>query len=101
MGESFRNFVKAFRNNALTGTEGYAQIPALVERGRDRSIRFLDMLDQHLAERTYIVADSFTLADIAALVTVDFARAIKLDLDERVHLKRWYDVVSARPSARL
>jgi hypothetical protein len=34
-------------------------------------------------------------------VTVDFAKWIKLAIpEESVHLRRWYDDVSARPSAK-
>ena len=100
--ESFRNFVRGFRHNALTGPVGYPQIPELVERGRARAVHFLKDLDRHLSGRRYIVDDVFTLADISALATVDFARAIKLEISaEQTSLRRWYDLVSARPSAKL
>ena len=100
--ESFRNFVKGYRGHALTGPVGYEQIPQLVERGRRRAQKFFDDLDEHLKHREYIVDDTFTLADIAALVTVDFAKAIKLDITQRqIDLKRWHQVVSSRPSAQL
>lgn len=100
--ESFRNFVKGYRGHALTGPVGYEQIPELVERGRRRAHRFFEDLDEHLKGRAYIVDDTFTLADIAALVTVDFAKAIKMGITERQSdLKRWHDSVSARPSAQL
>ena len=100
--ESFRNRVKGFRGRALTGPVGYAQIPELVERGHARAVVFFEELDQHLAGRDYIVGDAFTLADIAALVTVDFARAIKLEVaPHQVNLERWRQSVSTRPSAGL
>lgn len=98
--ESFRNAVKGLRGHALTGPVGYDQIPALVERGRARAEVFFEDLDKHLAGRDYIVGDEFTLADIAALATVDFARAIKLTIaPHQRHLERWHRSVSARPSA--
>ena len=100
--ESFRNFVKGYRGQALTGPVSYDQIPELVERGRKRTERFFEDLDGHLEGREYIVDDTFTLADIAALVTVDFAQAIKLDIREwQGNLKKWHELVSARPSAQL
>ncbi len=100
--ESFRNFVKGFRNNALTGQIGYPQIPDLVDRGRKRATQFFADMDQHLANREFVVDDVFTLADIAALVAVDFATAIKSEIsDEQRNLKRWHASVSARPSAKL
>ena len=100
--ESFRNFVKGYRGHALTGPVSYDQIPELVERGRKRAERFFEDLDGHLEGREYIVDDTFTLADIAALVTVDFAQAIKLDIREwQSNLKKWHELVSTRPSAQL
>lgn len=100
--ESFRNFVKGYRGYALTGPVGYEQIPELVERGRSRAQRFFEDLDEHLKGHEYIVDDTFTLADITALVTVDFAKAIKMDISEhQADLKRWHKSVSARPSAQL
>jgi glutathione S-transferase len=41
------------------------------------------------------------VADITTLVTIDFAGWIKLTIPEDcTHLRRWYDAVSARPSAK-
>ena len=100
--ESFRNFVKGYRGHALTGPVGYEQIPELVERGRRRAQKFFEDLDEHLKGREYIVGDTFTLADIAALATVDFAKAIKMDIaEQQSDLKRWHQLVSVRPSAQL
>lgn len=100
--ESFRNFARGFKSRALTGPVAYEQIPELVERGRKRTTVFFEDLDRHLDGRDYIVDKTFGLADIAALVTVDFARAIKVGIaDHQVHLKRWHHSVSARPSAGL
>ena len=43
----------------------------------------------------------FSVADITALVSVDFARAIKEPVPEdAVALKRWHADLSARPSAK-
>jgi glutathione S-transferase len=47
-----------------------------------------------------LAGDEFSVADITALVTVDFAtKAAGLPItDEHAALRRWYDVVSARAS---
>lgn len=97
--EAFRNRSRGFHDRALTGPEPHAQLPALVERGRRRSIAFLDMLDARLADVPYVVGNHYSLADITALVAVDFATWIKLEIGERPHLARWHRAVSARPSA--
>ena len=49
---------------------------------------------------SYIAGETFSAADITALVTVDFAaRAFDMPLPRNaLALKRWYDTASARPS---
>jgi len=57
-------------------------------------------LDRELADRPYLVGDTFTVADICLLSTVDFADWIGLPLLENVpNLRAWHGRVSARPSA--
>lgn len=57
-------------------------------------------LDRELAGRGFIAGDAFTMADICALSTVDFADWIGLELDASLaNLSAWRARVSARPSA--
>ena len=100
MADAFRNAAKGLKGRAVTGPEAYEQIPALAERGRQRVVQFFQRLDQALADHPYVAGDAFSIADISALVLVDFARWVKLDIpDDATHLARWYAEVSARPSA--
>lgn len=97
--ESFRNRSKGFRDRALTGPENFAQIPELVPRGRRRAELFLDRLEEQLTGKEFVVGDVFTVADITALIAVDFAGWIKLPIPERAeNLRRWHEAVSSRPS---
>jgi glutathione S-transferase len=99
--EAFRNSTPAFKGRALPGADDYEQIPALVERGRTRVGRFFAMLDARLADHDFVAGRRYSIADITALVAVDFARWIKLALPEECsHLRRWHGAVSARPSAK-
>lgn len=98
--EALRNRAKAMQGRALTGPENYEQIPALAERGHARLQRFLDTLDAALAGREFLATERFSFADITALVTIDFARWVKVEPEERhANLRRWYAAVAARPSA--
>ena len=100
--EAFRNSTKAMVGRALTGPYDYEQIPALAERGKKRLANFFETLDKRLAESRYIAGDSYSIADITAKVTVDFAGWVKVaPLDSQTNLRRWYDEVSARPSAKV
>lgn len=98
--DAFRNTAKALTNNALPGPNNYLQIPQLAERGRARVGDFYRRLDGQLADNDYVAGNFFTVADIAAMVAIDFAAWIKIDIpDDAANLKRWYSAVSQRPSA--
>ena len=100
--ETFRNAYPGFRNRGIGGNVGeVAAIPELAERGRQSLARFFERLDQDLANTQYVAGDEFTVADITALCAVDFATtAARVAFPEdKPNLKRWYDEVSARPSA--
>ena len=57
-------------------------------------------IDRELAGREFLVGDSYTMADICLLSTVDFAEWIGLPVeDEFTNLKAWRERVKARPSA--
>jgi len=100
MAEAFRNSVKGLSNQAVTGPDSYPQIPELAERGRQRVARFFERLDDELAEREFLAGSFYSMADISALVVVDFAAWIKIAVpEEAVNLKRWYGAVASRPSA--
>jgi glutathione S-transferase len=99
-GEAFRNAVPAFVDRALPGTEPVAQIAELAERGRERLPRFYANLDEILANSAYIAGDSYSIADITALVAIDFAGWVKIAPDPALaNLADWYGRVSSRPSA--
>ncbi|MGB5333327.1 MAG: glutathione S-transferase [Woeseiaceae bacterium] len=100
MADAFRNSSKALTNNALPGPDHYVQIPELADRGRTRVVKFMQRLDGQLAENEYVAGDFFSIADISAMVTVDFAAWIKIALpDDANSLVRWYAQVSKRPGA--
>ncbi|HWA61455.1 MAG TPA: glutathione S-transferase family protein [Caulobacteraceae bacterium] len=58
-------------------------------------------LDGELADgRPFLAGDAYSMADICALSTVDFADWIGLPLDaDKPHLAAWRERVKARPSA--
>lgn len=98
--DAFRNSTKALVNNALPGPENYSQIPELAERGRRRIGNFYERLEYRLAESDYVAGDFFSVADISAMVAIDFAAWIKIRIpDSATNLARWYSAVSERPSA--
>jgi len=70
------------------------------ESNRETYQRAQRWLDRELEGRDFIAGDAFSMADICALSTVDFAAWIGLPLDpEKTHLAAWHQRVTARPSA--
>jgi glutathione S-transferase len=98
--EGVRNKVAGLKGRAIAGPYDYEQIPALIERSVLRVKNFLADLNERLREVPFVAGERYSAADITALVTVDFAKALQLSIpDEHAALKRWYETVSSRPSA--
>ena len=98
--DAFRNSAKGLKNRATTGPVSYPQIPELAERGRDRVEQFFHKLDGQLENNEFVAGDRYSIADISAMVAVDFSARIKMSLpDDVVNARRWYEAVSSRPSA--
>ena len=99
--EGVRNAAARLKGRAISGPHGYEQIPALVERSKQRVANFYSDFEARLKEVKFVAGDRFSAADITTLVTIDFAtRAFAMPIpDESVALTRWYSDVSARPSA--
>ena len=74
-----------------------AQVPEWGEANRPRVFEFLALLDRELTDRMFVAGDHYTIADITALVAVDFMRPAKLIMPEEfVNLRRWHAQVGER-----
>ena len=77
------------------------QVPAWAEANKPRVMEFLGLLDAALTNRRYIAGDRYSVADITAMISVDFMKPAKLAVpDGMANIKRWHAEVSARPSAQ-
>jgi glutathione S-transferase len=100
--EALRNSAPAMANRALPGPVDYPQIPELAQRGLARLQQFFTTLDGRLEGRDFIATPRFSVADITAVVAVDFARIVKVKPDERhPHLQRWRAAMAQRPPMSL
>ena len=76
------------------------QVSAWGEANKTKVAEMLALLDARLGEARFIAGDEYSIADITALVAVDFMRAARLRRPEGLaNLERWHREVSARPSA--
>jgi glutathione S-transferase len=100
--DALRNSSPGMKDRAVTGPVNWAQIPELAERGKGRLLAFFDMLDAHLEGRKYVAIDSFSNADITAVVAVDFARVVKVKAQQQhANIIRWRQSLADRPSLSL
>jgi glutathione S-transferase len=77
------------------------QVPAWGEANKPRAQELLQIMDQELGKRRFIAGDDYTVADITALVAVDFAKPARVERPPGLsNLERWHKEVSARPSAK-
>jgi len=87
-------------------TSGYFKdrmnpIKAWGEECHSQVTKFMTFMNRHLATRDYLAGDAFSIADITALCAMDFNRVNDISIsDDQPHLKRWYQLVSSRPSAK-
>ena len=78
------------------------QFPEYGETQRETVKQQLQWLDAQIGNKPFIAGDRFTIADITALVGVDFAaQAAGVSADPSLkNLARWHKSVSSRPSAQ-
>lgn len=98
--ETVRNKAPGLKSRAIAGTHDYEQIPALVARGLQRIGDFYADLEIRLGEAPFVAGERFSVADITAIVTIDFAvGALHLPIPQgNVKSERWYAQVASRPS---
>jgi len=74
------------------------QVAAWGEANKPRALEFLTFLDGELKGRPYVAGPRFSVADITAVVAVDFMKPAKIAVPEALtNLLRWHREVSTRP----
>jgi glutathione S-transferase len=92
-------FVFRHLHPKMSGLE-LPQVSAWGEANKTKVAEMLALLDARLAEARFIAGEEYSIADITALVAVDFMRAARLRRPEGLaNIERWNREVSARPSA--
>lgn len=79
------------------------EVPQVAEWGeanRPKALAAMEMIDQQLAKNTFIAGANISVADITALIALDFIKPAKITIpDSLTHLNRWLEMMRARPSA--
>jgi glutathione S-transferase len=99
--ELLQTIANSFRHRHEFFKGRIAQVPEYAEVSRENAEKSLAWLDEVLADRPFVAGERYSIADITALVAVDFGRVSKLRIQpEQKNLMRWYEAVSSRPSAK-
>jgi glutathione S-transferase len=89
-------WVNTHRYTAHLGT----QYKDYGEASRVRVLQRYGWLDAELKGRQFLALETYSIADIVALTTIDFAKFIGIEIpSELSQLQAWHARVSARPSA--
>lgn len=82
----------------------HLEVPQVKEWGeanKAKALEVLAILDEQLGRSKFVAGDAYSVADITALVAVDFMRAARIERPASLaNLARWHGEVSARPSAK-
>ena len=98
----FAPVARAFQHTSEIFKPILKQFPEYGETQREITRLQLQWLDAQIGNKPFIAGDRFTVADITALVAVDFgAQLAGVQLDPSLkNLARWHQSVSSRPSAK-
>jgi glutathione S-transferase len=77
------------------------QCPEYAAIRKQDALERLQWLNSEMAGRRFIAGNNFTVADITAMVAIDFGRLSNIRIQpDQTNLARWHHEVSARPSAK-
>ncbi|MCP1199491.1 glutathione S-transferase family protein [Notoacmeibacter sp. MSK16QG-6] len=78
------------------------EVPQVEEWGianRGRVADYLRLMDQHLADREFLITDRFTVADITAMVAAGFMKPARIAMPDDVpNVTSYVERMQARPS---
>ena len=71
---------------------------AIIERGQEEFARHAPVLDAHLAERSFIVGESITVADYAMATFEPYRERLPVDFGLYPNIQRHFDRIAAMPA---
>lgn len=97
----FFHIAQHFRH--LNPRMAHLEVPQVADWGRangPKAIEAMEILDAQLSGNRYVAGDGYSIADITAMVAIDFLKPAKLEVPpDLTNIARWHEEVSSRPSA--
>ena len=78
--------------------DGPVVLPYAQERYTKEAARLYGVLDKRLEGREYVAAGQYTIADMAIFPWCRLAYRQRQDIESFPNVKRWFDVIAARPA---
>ena len=96
-----RNDVPLFAGRVVPGTRtDLAQLPTMVERGKEMLDIFFGRLEPQLAANEFVAGARVSIADITCFFVVNMANRFGMGVAGRYPgIHRWHEAFAARPSA--
>jgi len=99
---AFRQRFRGFKDRPFAGVRApIPQVREIITPMQQLAGHGFDRFDQRLGQHRFLAGETFSVADITLLCTVDFGKLTRTDVltEDRPNLLRWHGEVSARPSA--
>ncbi len=80
------------------GTYAPEKIPYAIERYQKETNRLYGVLNKRLADRAFMAGDEYTIADMASYPWIVPHERQGQKLEDFPHLKRWFEIIKARPA---
>ncbi len=74
------------------------KIPYAIDRYTKETRRLYGVLDKRLAQVEYVAGSEYSIADMAIFPWSRSQKAHQIDLGDFPHVRRWFDVIEARPA---
>jgi glutathione S-transferase len=74
--------------------------PAAVKSSQEQFRLFAKILDEHLANKKFLLGDQLTIADFSVGVTLPYAKKAQIPLPEFPNVARWHDRLNELPAWR-
>lgn len=78
--------------------DGPVVIPYAQERYTKEAARLYRVLDRQLADHEYVAGGEYTIADMAIFPWCRLYKRQRVEIDDFPNVKRWFELVSARPA---
>ena len=78
--------------------DGPVVLPYAQDRYTNEASRLYGVLNTRLADREYVAAGEFTIADIAIFPWCRLYERQRQNIDDLPHVKRWFDQIAERPA---